>query len=154
MAYRRANLPGGRRSRAGWGRDRFRKESKMRSPTFLMLICAASMSCAALARDYQSVRIVAPKPDATVHDNSGRLSVTLALRPPLDRKAGDRIVLLLDGKPVAHGTEVRFELAGVDRGSHRLQAQITAADGTVLVASPLVAFQMWRASRLFPGRRH
>ena len=126
----------------------------MRFPTVLMLICAASMSCVALGRDYQSVRIVAPNPDATVHDNGGSLSVTLVLQPPLDRKAGDRIVLLLDNKAIARGAEARFQLSGIDRGSHRLQAQVTAADGTVLVASPPVSFQMWRASRLFPGRRH
>lgn len=47
------------------------------------VICIALISCSAYADGYQVVRIISPKPDTTVHDNSGNLVVTVAVSPPL-----------------------------------------------------------------------
>lgn len=124
----------------------------MRFQAVCLLICTTLISCLAHADGYQAVRIVAPEPDATVHDNSGNLAVTVEVLPPLRAEAGDRLTLLLDGKAVASGFEQRFELTGIDRGRHTLRVQVKAADGTILATSPPVKFQMWRASRLFRGR--
>lgn len=118
-----------------------------------LLAAAAMLAALAYAGSYDAVRIVAPNPDETVHDNRGDVAVVVGVSPPLDAEAGDRIVLLLDGHAVASGSDARFELKGIDRGTHALRAQVTAADGAVLAASPLVTFHMWRASRLSPGRK-
>jgi hypothetical protein len=86
-----------------------------------------------------------------VHDNSGKLVVVVQVSPPL--ADGDRITLLIDGSAVASAAATRFELQGVDRGTHRLEAQVIDAHGAIAASSAAVSFQMWRASRLLPGTR-
>lgn len=128
------------------------KEMSLRSQAIYMLFCTALISRIAHADIYQSVRIVAPKPETTVHDNNGNIAVIIAVSPPLRAEAGDRLTLLLDGKRVASGLDQHFELKDIVRGSHTLRVRVRAADGTVLATSPPVKFYMWRASRLFPNR--
>ncbi len=118
----------------------------------LLLAGAALVSGAAWAQGEQTITIVSPQPETTIHDNTGNLTVTVAVSPPPHLEAGERLTLLLDGAPVASGTRQRFELQNIDRGSHTLQAQVNAADGSVIATSPPVTFYMWRASRLFPNR--
>ena len=57
-----------------------------RSHVVRVLMCTAFISCFAYVDGYQNLRIVAPKPDATVHDNSGNLVVTVAVLPPLSKR--------------------------------------------------------------------
>ena len=99
------------------------------------------------------MRIVAPDPESTVHDNNGNLAVAVSVSPPLRAATGDTLTLLLDGKVAASGSLRHFELQGIDRGSHTLQAQVNAADGTVLISSSQVIFHMRHASRLFRDRQ-
>jgi len=120
----------------------------------LVAACAPAFALAGDTAGYAAVRIVAPRDDATVHDNQGTLDVSVDVSPPLRPDTGDRIVLLLDGTAVASGAEARIRLTDVERGSHTLQAQVVAAGGALLLASPQTRFHMWRASRLFPGRKH
>ncbi len=119
----------------------------------LFVACAPAFAPGADSVRYEAVRIVAPAQDATVHDNQGNVEVAVEVMPALRAAAGDRIVLLLDGRIAASGAKARFRLTGVDRGTHTLQAQVTAADGAVLLASAETAFHLWQASRLFPGRK-
>jgi hypothetical protein len=124
----------------------------VRALIFLALISTALISSLSYAGNYQAVRIVTPEPETTIHDNNGNLAVTVAVSPPLHAGAGDRLVLLLDDKVVARGTERQFVLKGIDRGSHTLNAQVISADGKLLAASPQVIFHMWQASLLFRNR--
>ena len=124
----------------------------MRLHVVLMMICCALIPSLAYAEVDQSVRIVVPQPDVTVHDNNGDLAVTVEISPPLDVEAGNRLALLLDEKVVASGTSRHFVLKGIDPGSHTLRVQVNAADGTVIATSPQVTFHMWHASRLFRDR--
>ena len=128
------------------------KPMNIRPLLILLLACAALISGAACAQSEQTITIVAPQPETTIHDNNGNLTVTVAVSPPPHLEAGERLTLLLDGTAVAGGARQRFELENIDRGSHTLQAQVNAADGSVIAASAPVTFYMWRASRLFPNR--
>ena len=119
----------------------------------LLLVFAVPFARADDGARYDSVRIIAPLQDATVHDNQGKVDVAVQVSPQLNAAAGDRIALLLDGSVVANTANASTRLTNIDRGTHTLRAQVTAADGTVLLASPEVRFYMWRASRLFPSRR-
>ncbi len=99
--------------------------------------------------------IVSPVGEETVHDNSGRLAVTLTVDDggALDR---GRAVLrvLLDG--ATFGPDQRgpsFTLQGIERGTHALQVQLVETDGRILAASAPVTFHMWQASALFPARK-
>ncbi len=118
----------------------------------LLLLCAALLSSPAWADPDQMVRIVAPEPETTIHDNNGNVGVDVSVSGPVG--GGTVVSLLLDGNVVASGAKFHFDLTDVDRGTHTLVAQVRAADGTVLGASDQVTFYMWRASRLFPNRPH
>ncbi|HUV98862.1 MAG TPA: hypothetical protein VMV70_06325 [Gallionella sp.] len=123
---------------------------KFRSYVVGALMCSVFVAYFAYADGYRVARIVSPKPDATVHNNSGNLVVTVATSPPLH--AGDRITLLLDGRTVSSGYGQRFQLQGINRGSHTLRVHVNAPDGKVLAVSAPVTFHMWQASRLFRNR--
>jgi hypothetical protein len=117
----------------------------------LLAVLVVFLAGAVHAAGYE-VSIVAPAPDETVHDNRGNVAVVVAVAPPLRAASGNRVTLLLDGKPVASAPGGRIALSGVDRGTHTLRAQLTAADGAALATSAPRVFHIWRASRLFPNR--
>ena len=129
---------------------------RWRAEILLVLVaaCASAFAWASDSARYNTVRIIVPQVDVTVHDNEGNLDVSVEVSPPLRSDAGDHIVLLLDGRAVASGADLRVRLTGVDRGTHTLQAQVATADGALLLASPVTSFYMWRASRLHPGRKN
>jgi hypothetical protein len=71
----------------------------LRSHVVRLLICTAFISCFAYAGGYHNLRIVAPGPDETVHDNSGNLVVTIAISLPLHAEAGDRLLSCSTARP-------------------------------------------------------
>jgi hypothetical protein len=119
-----------------------------------VVVCAAyvllAVSPIALAQT-AAVSIVAPQNEETVHDNSGNVAVQVAVSG--GKRAGDQLVLLLDGNPVPGRGDSRFMLTGVDRGTHTLQAQLIDSSGSPRASSPVVTFYMWQASRLSPLRK-
>jgi hypothetical protein len=125
----------------------------MRIYTILFLACTTLTANFAFAQEHQSVRIVTPQPETTIHDNNGNLNVRVEVSPQLRREGGNRVTLLVDGQAVASTTRPDYMLTGIDRGTHTLTAQVTNAQGDVLATSGQVTFHMWRASRLFPDRR-
>lgn len=102
------------------------------------------------AAPYETVAVVQPADQQTVFSNDGAVTVTVAVSP--DLHAGDQVVLLLDGAVVARQASGRFQLSGLDRGGHSLQARIVSGGRTVLASAP-VGFYLWHASRLFPNAR-
>jgi hypothetical protein len=107
---------------------------------------ALLLATSGLAAD---IGIASPAHEETVHDNAGNVAVTVDAAPGPDQT----IRLLVDGEPAAPDSRgTRFELRGIDRGEHRLQAQLLDADGRVVAESPPVTFFMWQASRNFPAR--
>lgn len=101
---------------------------------------------------YDSIAVVKPAGDATVFDNAGNVDVTVAVAPALHARAGDRIALIVDGRPMAARRATRFKLSGIVRGEHTLEAQVVDNSGNALIASTPVKFYLWQASRLFPNR--
>ena len=100
---------------------------------------------------YESITIVQPLNDETVHENAGSVHVVMRLRPAL--RDGDGIEILIDGKTVSRRASTSIDVEGVERGTHELRARIVAQGGEVLVSSPPVTFHMWQASRLFRDRQ-
>ena len=121
----------------------------MRTRTILLLIYAMLLPLPAWADGYDSVAIVSPQPETTLHSNNGNVDVKVEVSPQLNTASGDQVAILLDDKVVASGSKLHVRLKGVERGTHTLAAQVTAADGTVLISSAPVTFYMWHASRLF-----
>ena len=115
-----------------------------------ILACAAVAGYRATLAQAAGVAIIAPQNEQTLHDNSGNVAVVLAVT---GERRGAQAVLLLDGNPVASGDGSRFALAGVERGTHTLQAQLVDPGGNPRASSGVVTFYVWQASRLSPLRR-
>ena len=90
---------------------------------------------------YTSMEIVQPQPDATVRSNDGKVPVSIALEPALQQ--GHSVKLFLDGQPIS-GTfdALAIELAGVERGSHSLQASVVNPSGQRMIESSPVRFTL------------
>ena len=94
---------------------------------------------------YNSLTILAPANDETVRENAGNVTVAVALNPSL--RAGDRLVLYMDGKQSqvrAQGTSFRLE--NVDRGTHTIGVRVLDDAGNVAAEAPTSTFTLQRVS--------
>ena len=98
---------------------------------------------------YTSISIISPKDDESVRENSGKLTVQLALAPEI--RGNDQVELLIDGKPVARGQDLSITIDNVDRGTHSLQAQVSTGDGDVILRSDPITVHLLRIA-LPPAR--
>jgi hypothetical protein len=86
---------------------------------------------------YRSIEITRPEQDATVRERS--IAVSIALQPPL--QANHFVTVYLDGK--AHRGRYGVSqvlVAGLERGVHKLRADVIDSSGKVLIASETVTF--------------
>lgn len=91
--------------------------------------------------------------EEVVWNDARELPVELSVRPPLATERGHRLVVYLDG--IARETlteDTRVRLQDVDRGSHRVWAEIVDGDGRRLAASKRLTIYHRQHSRLGPGQ--
>lgn len=92
---------------------------------------------------YQVLRILVPEPDASIHNGSGDMIVTLNSEPGLLPDHSYR--LLLDGEPQGETSRSPvFSLQHIDRGTHQLVAEIIDAAGLIVERTPAQPFHMHR----------
>lgn len=85
------------------------------------------------ATTYSRLAIIEPTDDTTVR-GPGNFIVKIATEPRL--LAGHKVRLMLDGKMVGKPQRgLRFELKNVDRGTHRLIAEVVDDYGTIAQSS-------------------
>lgn len=81
---------------------------------------------------YQSLTVASPAADQTLWNIEGVLSVSLSLSPGL--QSGHRIRVYFDGTPqMVSGTS--FQIEGVYRGQHNLQAEVIDPSGKLMIRS-------------------
>lgn len=98
--------------------------------------------------DYE-IRIVAPANDESIWVNNGDVTVSMIIEPELDAERGDKIVLELDGQPVAESlASTTFQLKNLSRGTHNLTAMVVDSNGMTLARTGELIFHLHRASRL------
>lgn len=95
---------------------------------------------------YTAVEIVTPENDTAVRDNSGTVTLTVNIEPPLHSQ--HILTLLMDGQENQEldgsGTAI---LANVDRGTHTFQLQVThRKSGEVIETSPSSSITLLRHS--------
>jgi hypothetical protein len=96
---------------------------------------------------YESIGIVSPANDATIRDNSGNISVSVALTPPLMVERGHRLSFRLNGQaPGEPQTGTTFQFQNVDRGTHTLSVAVVDASGAVVGSSDGVVVHLHRAT--------
>ena len=91
---------------------------------------------------YSTLGIVSPANDASVRENSGHITVTVSILPPLF--ANQQLRLLMDGKAMGQGSGPSFPLENVDRGTHSLLLEVVDATGKSLQQSPVTTFHLQR----------
>ncbi len=116
------------------------------------IVLSLAFACAGAGA--AQVEILAPAQQDTVHDNSGNLTVDVKVDPPIDKRGGKSVRILLDGAPAApDSVATRFALRGVERGEHWLQALLVDGQGQTLSVSDTIYFTMWQASVNAPPRQ-
>ncbi|MCM2972488.1 DUF4124 domain-containing protein [Larsenimonas suaedae] len=101
----------------------------------------SSQSVSEARRAYRRFYIESPADKATIPPGyAGDIQVSVGVEPSL--KDGDRVRLLLDGTPSQSAMRARvFMIAGVERGEHRIQAELIDEGGRVLrQSSPVTVF--------------
>lgn len=94
---------------------------------------------------YQVLRILVPEPDASIHNGSGEMIVTLSSEPGL--LPGHNYRLLLNGQQQGESSRSPvFSLQHIDRGTHQLAAEILDSDGLIVERTPAQPFHMHRMS--------
>lgn len=95
---------------------------------------------------YNLLQITSPKEDAIITaGQAGKTAIQLHIQPPL--QANHEVTLYLNGKPVAQGPSLYFDLENIFRGSHLIQAKIKH-QGKLLISSPKRRIHVQRASIL------
>lgn len=97
---------------------------------------------------YTVMKITSPENQTSIRDNAGNVQIGIELKP--DLKKGQRLVLLMDGKPVQEvSSSGPIDLTNIDRGTHTVQLQaVDPATAHVLQSSPTVTFTLHRHSIL------
>ncbi len=101
------------------------------------------------ATKYTDFKITSPGENETIRDNSGNVSISLSIDPPLDTKNGHSISILIDGRTkINKSKSLSHTLNYVDRGTHKLQAEIRNAKGKTIKSSNTVTIHLHRFSKL------
>ncbi|WP_246837614.1 DUF4124 domain-containing protein [Salinicola sp. MH3R3-1] len=105
----------------------------------------------ASAVDYERFTISSPHDEQTLPTGqAGNVQVQLAIEPALQR--GDRVQLRVDGEVRQSPMHTNvFALSQLERGEHRLQAELVDAQGRVRLATPAVTLYVQRASVNLPA---
>ena len=102
----------------------------------------------AAAAHAQELTILQPAEGATIHDNAGKLQVSVTAY-----RAAAGYQAYVDGAPAGPvSLSPQLMLTGIDRGEHQLEVAAVDGAGQVLATSAPITFVMWQASRLFPNR--
>ena len=92
---------------------------------------------------YERFLITSPANEVNIWTGEGRVEVDVDLAPAL--REGHRLVLNFNGSPVSEGfSGGRLVLNNVERGTHRLVAEIRDGSGNVLRRSEPVVFHLKR----------
>ena len=98
---------------------------------------------------YSKFSIVTPQNDATIWDNTGAVPVSLKLEPPLDIENGHSVWVYVDGKAVVRKSQSLAQpLSGIDRGTHKIRAEIRDENRKTLKRTQNVTVHLKRASAI------
>lgn len=98
---------------------------------------------------YTKFSIVQPNNDDTIWNNTGAVPVTLQLEPPLDIENGHTIWVYVDGQAVVRKSQSVIQpLSGIDRGSHKIRAEIRNDKRKTLKRTKNVTVHLKRASAI------
>ena len=99
---------------------------------------------------YDRLAIIRPRHDETIVGAAqGNFNVRVDLKPAL--RAGDSLVLLLNGASVRRARTTRFTFSNLHRGAHTLQVAVRNAEDKVIQRSETVTVHVKRTANLDPA---
>lgn len=96
---------------------------------------------------YTDLAITSPTPDQTFHASGGNIPVQVTVEPGL--RAGDTLVIRLDGRVAARGAGTGFTLQNVTRGTHVVVAEVHDSSDNAIKSSVPVTFHVFQYSKLY-----
>lgn len=100
--------------------------------------------------DYDRLAIVRPLHDETIVGAAqGNFNVRVDLKPAL--RAGDSLILLLNGASVRRAKTTNFTFSNLYRGAHTLQVAVSNAEDKVIQRSATVTVHVKRTANLDPA---
>lgn len=93
---------------------------------------------------YTEFTITSPLRDKVVRENAGNVTVMLNLVPALKPAHTVKVVIDNDPKLTLTGSSIIFSFKNISRGTHTVLAYILDGQGTVLMESPSVEFNLQR----------
>jgi hypothetical protein len=101
---------------------------------------------------YSKFSIVTPQNNATIWDNTGAVPVSLLLEPPLDTENGHSVWVYVDGKAMVRKSQSLVQpLSGLDRGAHKIRAEIRDENRKTVKRTQDVTVHLKRASSIPRG---
>lgn len=98
---------------------------------------------------YTKFAILSPKNEATIWDNNGSVPLSLLLEPPLDTENGHSVWVYVDGKAVVRKSQSMVQpLSGIERGAHKIRAEIRDEKRKTLRRSKNITVHMKRTSSI------
>ena len=92
--------------------------------------------------------ITSPQSNETLRENSGSVTVSVAVDPQLNIPAGDRVQIQLDGQIIKkEPQQLSITLKQLDRGAHTLSAAVVNKAGQPLLQAQPVTFFLHRTIR-------
>jgi hypothetical protein len=101
---------------------------------------------------YTKFSIVSPQNNATIWDNTGAVPVSLLLEPPLDTENGHSVWVYVDGKAMVRKSQSLVQpLSGIDRGAHKIRAEIRDEKRKTLKRTQNITVHLKRTSSIPRG---
>jgi Domain of unknown function (DUF4124) len=93
---------------------------------------------------YKTFLVSNPADGAGLRSNSGNVSISLSLQPPL--RPSHKMIISMDGKEVSNGSVSSVSLQNVDRGTHNIAASVVDGNGKQMISTSS-SFSLLRASQ-------
>ncbi len=117
----------------------------------------AEESASSPAEVKYTIEIITPHDGQSLWRDDRTLPVTVAVLPQLDVDSGHRLQISIDGRlHVPASTDSHFLLHNIDRGEHRIRAEVIARNGQVLAQSrPITVYHRQHSLGIpTPGATH
>ncbi|TNG01645.1 MAG: DUF4124 domain-containing protein [Gammaproteobacteria bacterium] len=93
---------------------------------------------------YESLAITSPQNDETFFSDRPNVVVSVKPTPELNATESHQVVIRVNGEVVQKGTQTSYTMRNPVRGAYTVSADISDADGKVLITSGKVTFNVRR----------
>lgn len=95
-------------------------------------------------KGYESFAVSAPQNDASIRDNTGNVSIQLAINPAL--RPDHTIDIIMNGQTIGNGRTLSITVRNMDRGTHTVEAAVRDQGGREVARTSPITFHLLRAA--------